>query len=138
MNKYKTLNEEINRIRELSGLDTTIEESSLSRIFEHLSKHDIAMMTAFRKENIDCLDEEKNTKGIITKEDNLVRNKKLQVSLLSLDYSVTAIDGSVIKNFGKENEREFKENSFLVVNLYDDEKFINNIIKLGQYTKLAE
>jgi hypothetical protein len=115
-------------------LKNIIIESFLSRIRSHVEKYDISMMTAFRGISEKCViypfkDEGKE----YSKADNLQRNKTLYASLLKLHYGVTKIDGSYIENFGTPEARESKENSFFIVNINNDQKFIDNIIKLGKY-----
>jgi hypothetical protein len=96
-----------------------VNESNLSRIWQHISNHDCAIITAFR--------------GSYPKNQNLERNKKLKGSLLEVGCGVTATDGSFIEGYGSPKEREVKENSFFVVNLKSDPNFIGRIIKLGKY-----
>lgn len=125
-------------------INKIINESSLSRVFNHIEQYDIAMITAFRGRLENCILQQKSIKEFVstaetktkpvqlTKSENLQRNKELKASLLKLNYGVTAIDGSYIENYGEPDSREVAENSFLVVNLKKDAGFFNNIIKLGK------
>ena len=61
-----------------------LEESSLSRIWQHNIEHDCGAITAFRKFT-DC----DGSKGVVlSKEDNLKRNKLLTAKLLPKGYGV--------------------------------------------------
>jgi len=128
-------------------INKIITESSLSRIYNHIEKYDIAMLTAFRGKEENCINSTSNlqekeipydlkTKSIepkvYSKSENIQRNKELKAALLKLNYGVTAIDGSYIENYGSPDSREVAENSFLVVNIKNDANFFNNIIKLGK------
>lgn len=152
MRKHKTFEEYITRIRELSGIKTDedvfkelqqkhfkspelseeeikkIDESSLTRIRQHIIEHDIATITAFREQDINCLNKVENREKIFTKKENLERNNLLRSSLLKLDYGITEIDG-----INKRDKIIVKENSFLIVNLNNNSDFIDNIINLGKY-----
>lgn len=148
--KHKTFEEYVNRLRELSGIKgdedvfkeleqnkpeslseeeiNKLKESSLSRIGQHINEHDIATITAFREQSINCIDKSKNTGYEFTKKENLERNKILRASLLRLKYGVTLVDG-----ISKEGKKIVNEDSFLVVNLNDEKNFIENMIKLGKH-----
>lgn len=114
-----------------SHQNSVIEESTLNRIDKHIKSHDCAIITAFRKQLINCrggVDSEsklniKNNKG---------RNISLKSALLYLGYGVTSVKGTYIENYMQENSVEVKEDSYFVVNLTDDPDFIKNITKLGE------
>ena len=127
---YKTIRK---LIRET--IEQEIEESSLNRIHSHFQGYDIAILTAFRDANIKCTRKSLNDseKGHhYTKQENLKRNRLLKQLLQKYNYGVTKIDGSFIENFGSENQKEVKENSFLVVNYSDDPMFEKRISDLGE------
>jgi hypothetical protein len=107
-----------------------LSESSLSRIYQHVTEHDTALLTAFRDDASDlssCLD--------VAAEGNLSnkeRNRDLKATLLSLGYGVTAVDGSFIENYGNlDKQVEVKEDSFFVVNLNGRSDFTETITGLG-------
>lgn len=155
MKEYKTFEEYINRIRELSGIKPdddilegleskgkplseselkSLNESNLNRINQHMIKHDIAAISAWREENIQCMTYKSGQNAeiikdkVFTREEKDERNIELNSGLLKKGYGVTYIRGISHK------DREIvKENSYLVVNLKDDVNFIKNIIKLGQF-----
>tara|TARA_R100000008_G_C3578099_1_gene166566 strand:- start:1165 stop:1800 length:636 start_codon:yes stop_codon:yes gene_type:complete len=108
-----------------------LNESSLSRIHQHITNHDAAILTAFRDDpaNISMCagaNAEQNP-------DNKLRNRDLKAALLSLGYGVTAVDGSFIENYSDlENRVEVREDSLFVVNLNDDNAFTTHIDNLGQ------
>ena len=114
-----------------------LNESSLSRVYEHMMEHDTAAISAFRD---DPFDGSKCSESAIKEEPsdqaalkiNLRRNKELKASLLSMGYGVTKVMGSYIEGFGSEAAREVSEQSFFVVNLEDDTKFTDNIAMLGE------
>lgn len=98
-----------------------IEESGLSRVWEHNNKHDCGSLTAFR-------DARNCGKGKrYTRKENKKRNKVLLAKLLSQGYGVTKLKGKY-----PEGGREGKEESFFVVDLNDTGKLKSNLIKLGE------
>jgi hypothetical protein len=95
-----------------------LKESSLSRIHEHITNHDSAILTAFRNE--------------YSRKNNLRRNRELKAKLLRQGYALTRVDGVFIENLGKENEVEVAESSFFILNRYDGEQFFSIIAELGE------
>lgn len=102
-----------------------INESSLSRIFNQTKKYDSGTITAFRSAD-NCNDGEE-----FTKSENKKRNSKLKAQLLKLEYGVTAIDGTYIENYNTNDEKEVKEDSFLVLDLKGKGNLKKDLIKLG-------
>ena len=114
-----------------------LNESSLSRVYEHMMEHDTAAISAFRDYPFDgskCSDSaiKEGPSEQSALKINLRRNKELKASLLSMGYGVTKVMGSYIEGFGSEAAREVSEQSFFVVNLEDDTKFTDNIAMLGE------
>ncbi len=114
-----------------------LNESSLSRVYEHMMEHDTAAISAFRDDPFDgskCSDSaiKEGPSEQSALKINLRRNKELKASLLSMGYGVTKVMGSYIEGFGSEAAREVSEQSFFVVNLEDDTKFTDNIAMLGE------
>ena len=108
----------------------TLDESSLSRIWSHLQNYDIAILTAFRDENVDCVNYNKFEKDHkFTKSENKSRNKKTTPICWS---TVSNVDGSYIEKYGEVGAKEVKENSFFAVNIKNTSSFEKKIIKLGQ------
>jgi len=122
-------------------------ESSMSRVLSLTKKYDCAIITAFRDELVNCLyDTEDLTKINIS--DNKGRNKALKAFLLNNKYAITNVKGNYIENYISDKQKELdaesgevivraepkekKEDSLFVVNLNEDPKFIDNIIKLGK------
>ena len=114
-----------------------LNESGLSRVHQHMSEHDTAVITAFRNDPSSaegCIEspppgeqEESPLKA------NKARNRNLKAVLLRMGYGVTRVDGSYIENFDDvDNRKEVSEESFFVVNLKDDPDFNNNIENLGR------
>lgn len=87
-----------------------IDESSLNRLYNHIKSKDCAVITAFRKQLINCKgnmdsDEKLNIKT------NKGRNISLKSALLSLGYGVTNVKGTYIENYLQDNSVEVKEDS---------------------------
>lgn len=123
-------------------------EASMGRILSLTKKYDCAIITAFRDKLINCL----NTEDVFAKiniYDNKGRNKALKAHLLYNKYALTNVKGNYIENYVSEKQKELDakseeeveirpepkekiEDSLFVVNLNEDPKFIDNIIKLGK------
>ena len=107
-----------------------LSESSLSRIYQHITEHDTALLTAFRDDASDlssCLE-----MAVDSELSNKERNRNLKATLLSLGYGVTAVDGSFIENYGNlDKQVEVKEDSFFIVNLNDTADFTEAITSLS-------
>jgi hypothetical protein len=85
-------------------MPNTIQESSLSRLYQHNLLHDCGALTAFRAAAA-C-----GSGAAYTHEDNRKRNRSLLAKLQSMGYSVTAINGKY-----PEGGTSKKEESFFVV-----------------------
>ena len=123
-----------------------ITESSVSRVFQHISQHDCATITAFRNDptdNTNCVGEygppsSFQDEGLSSLEINKRNNKFLKAALLSKGFGVTSVDGTYVENFESEEPEnppiEVKEDSFFVVNISDvpQEEFFNVITQLGK------
>lgn len=126
-------------------VNQVLHESSLSRAWEWMQKHDCATMSAMRNDPFDlsaCVNppdiDNENNHLAFNKEPkdknsvNKLRNKSLRANLLRLGYGVTPVDGSYIEDFGLPSAKHVNEDSFFVVNLKDDPDFVQNIEFLGQ------
>lgn len=114
-------------VAEKNNKENIVYESSLSRIWRHVTKHDSGTITAFRsREN--CGEGAK-----ITKSTNKKNNSKLKKKLLNMGYGVTKVAGTYIENYDTPNAQPVKEDSFIVVDLQDKGKLKEDLIKLGQY-----
>lgn len=103
-----------------------INESSLSRIWRHVTKHESGTISAFRSR-------ENCGKGAeISKSTNRKNNAILKRKLLSMGYGVTKIIGTYIENYDTPMAVKVKEESFIVVDLKDTGKLKDDLIKLGQ------
>lgn len=98
-------------------ITTTLNESGLSRIMQHIKDHETGAITAYRDE--------------YSKKENQQRNKKLLAQLRNLGYSVTKIQGTYIENFKQPNAKEVKENSFFVVDIKDKNNIEKDLKALG-------
>ncbi len=104
-------------------------ESSLSRIWKHVTLHDSGTISAFRYAH-NCGEGETYTKN-----QNENKNAKLKAQLLSLGYGVTAIDGVYIENYNTSNAIEVREESFIAIDLKDKGTLKKDLIKLGTLYK---
>lgn len=97
-----------------------IMESSLSRVHSKMQGTTTGTITAYRSE--------------YSKQDNQKRNKSLVAKLMALGYSVTAVKGSYIENYGSDDEKEVSEHSFFVSprNEQQAETLESDLIALGQ------
>jgi hypothetical protein len=99
---------------------TSLNESSLSRLWTHNEKHDCGAITAFRVAE-DCGEGEKYTSS-----DNKKRNRSLMSKLKSKGYGLTQLKGTY-----PEGGKEAKEDSFFVVDLQETGDLLNDLKKLG-------
>jgi len=121
------MNKEITKI-----YDDIILESSLSKVWRYIQKHDCAIISAFRNREVNCVNG-KSSDRVLTYKEKMVRSRELYAILMAMDVGVTRVDGSFIENYGKGDlEKEVKENSFFVVNSKDHPDFFEKIIKLGK------
>tara|TARA_R100000008_G_scaffold61052_1_gene38468 strand:- start:120 stop:755 length:636 start_codon:yes stop_codon:yes gene_type:complete len=107
-----------------------LNESSISRTYEHITNHDTAFVTAFRDNTEDltkCMEDHSKTLK------NFERNRQLKAVLLNKGYGVTAVDGTYVEDFGTPAAKEVKENSFFVVNLSDSPKFKDDLRGLSEH-----
>lgn len=107
-------------------LKKIITEVGLSRLWMHMSKHDTGTISAFRYAR-ECGVGERYTKN-----ENLKRNASLLAKLLSKQYNVIAVKGSYIENFGSPTAREVNENTFLVIDVDDRGRLLDDLKSLGQ------
>lgn len=119
------------REREEGGT-SQINESSISRMWKHISEHDSAIISAFRDADVNCRNGE-NTGKKYTYKENMARNKELKAALMKLGYGLTTVGGNYIENYKTPEAVEVREQSFYVVNTSDYPKFIQNIANLGEY-----
>jgi hypothetical protein len=98
---------------------TQINESSLSRVWQHFNNPETAVgiLTAFRGDN--------------TYEQNKARNATLTADLRSAGYGFFYVDGYWIENEGTPDERKVKEDSVFVVGKASDTDFAPRLHKLG-------
>jgi len=109
-----------------------LNESSLSRVYQHIREHDSAIITAYRN---DPADMSKCTDGAVPLEPgetNILRNRNLKAVLLSMGYGVTKVRGTYIEDFDTPESVEVGEDSLFVVNLSDRGDFFERIAELGE------
>lgn len=90
-----------------------INESALSRIYQHNVKHDCGAISAFRK--------------TFNRAENDKRNRLLMGELLSKGFSVTKLVGKY-----PEGGTTVSENSFFVADIKDTATLFNTLIELGE------
>lgn len=120
-----------------------LNESSISRTYEHILNHDTAFITAFRDDPGDptkCRKPSKLKKVQVpaAKQRNKIRSNKernmfLKAALLERGYGVTDVDGTYVEDFGTDAAKEVKEDSFFVVNLNDDPSFKSFLTGLSEH-----
>lgn len=96
-----------------------ITESSLSRLWRKYKECDSGTISACR--------------GEMTPEENDARTKKLKDYLLNLGYSVTAVKGYYIENYGTPKERPVEEKSFIVFDQFKTGKLKKDLIRMGKH-----
>lgn len=102
-----------------------LNESSLSHVWDQISKHDYGTISGFRSAR-DC-----NQGQSFSRKENLQRNKSIVSKLQAKGYSVTKIAGAYIEDYGSEKQKEVKENSFLVVDIKDSGMLESDLRKIG-------
>lgn len=133
------LQEQVDRMHELieatSSDKGSLNESSLSRVWAQSEANDIAIISANRTENVNCVKiRAGETEGQrFTKEQNFERSKDLQALLLNKGYGITKVKGAYIENFKTPQAVTVSEDSFFVVNFNDEPDFFDNIIKYGKH-----
>lgn len=136
--KGEKLWEEVDRVMDLiekTSDKVELNESSLSRAWRYTEEYDIAIISASRAKEENCIDNKhgKEEGEEYTKEENLQRRQDLVALLITRGYGTTAVDGSYIENFGEANATEVKEDATFVVNWNHDEDFFDKIFRLGRY-----
>jgi hypothetical protein len=115
----------------MSQFASLLNESSVKRVYNHLIKHDCAIITSYRKSLTNCLDNDDEMEYVNIRT-NKNRNRHLKSTLLYLGYGVTKVKGTYVENFAQQNSIEVNEESFFVVNMKNDPDFIYNMTKLGE------
>lgn len=106
----------------------TLNESSVSRIWQHISEHDTGFISAWRDAR-DCGTGEKYTRK--EKQD---ADRKLRAFLQSKGFGITRIHGSYIENFGNKTlSKNVSEDSYFVVDKSDSKNLRSVLIELGEF-----
>lgn len=106
-----------------------VNESSLTRLWDHMQKHDCGVITANRSRIWDP--ETKKYGPKLTVEDNRKRNRKLQAVLQVDRYDLTSVRGGFYEQFGTQNQKKVCENSFFVCDLDDRGELLKDLKLLG-------
>lgn len=143
MNKFddaikKKILEEVDNFNNIVIYNNELNEKSLNRMMLWLNKCDCAFITAFRYKLIDIANPDKTYYGpndnwtdkkIFTHEENREKNKLLKAELLNLKYGVTTVKRVYPEGMNNESSEE----SFFVVNRFNDPNFLNNLLSLAEY-----
>lgn len=134
----KKLLEEVDNFNNIAIYNNELNEKSLNRMMLWLNKCDCAFITAFRYKLIDIENPDKTYYGpndnwvdkkIFTHEENREKNKLLKAELLNLKYGVTTVKGVYPEGMNNESSEE----SFFVINRFNDPNFLNNLLSLAEY-----
>lgn len=106
-------------------------ESSLSRLYQHMTEHDTGTITAFRAEEHHP-NETMNKKVVktYTRKENQERNRKL-FARLQQRYHVTSVKGAYIENYGTKFAKEVGEEVYFVVDWADTGNLEKDLRKWG-------
>lgn len=97
-----------------------LNETSLSRAYQHIKNYDVAFISACR--------------GAKSYNENLRDSKELKSRLMTFGYLVTKVGGGFIENQNLPDERPVEERTYFVVNVRDSyENFEKKIVSLGVY-----
>ena len=143
MNKFddaikKKILEEVDNFNNIAIYNNELNEKSLNRMMLWLNKCDCAFIIAFRYKLIDIANPDKTYYGpndnwadkkIFTHEENREKNKLLKAELLNLKYGVTTVKRVYPEGMNNESSEE----SFFVVNRFNDPNFLNNLLSLAEY-----
>lgn len=143
MNKFddaikKKILEEVDNFNNIAIYNNELNEKSLNRMMLWLNKCDCAFITAFRYKLIDIANPDKTYYGpndnwtdkkIFTHEENREKNKLLKAELLNLKYGVTTVKRVYPEGMNNDSSEE----SFFVVNRFNDPNFLNNLLSLAEY-----
>nr|MDA3854667.1 hypothetical protein [Candidatus Woesearchaeota archaeon] len=103
-----------------------IKESGLSRVYQHVQKHDCGGITAYRTYK----DKEKTIE--FSRKEKQNRNKLLLSKLFKLGYDVTSVKGYYPEAGVDISEKEGKEESFFVVDSNDRGSLRKDLMNLGE------
>lgn len=95
-----------------------LEESSLSRLQRKVSDYESGAISGYRGEN--------------SPEVNKSNNREIKAYLMAKGYSVTAVKGSYIENFGSADQLEVSEPSFFVVDHKNTGRLEKDLVALGK------
>ena len=134
----KKLLEEVDNFNNVTRYKNELNEKSVNRMLYWICKCDCAFITAFRYKLKDIKNSDKTYYGpnnewvdgkIFTHDENRDKNKLLVAELLRLKYGVTPVKGVYPEGMDKESSEE----SYFVVNRFNDPNFLNNLLSLGEY-----
>jgi hypothetical protein len=115
-----------------TSFDKALQESSLSRLRAHMLNFDTGMVTAFRSEITEQVEQvPAPEKRKLTRRENMQRNRKLRAELTK-KYNVTAVRGKYIENYGTKDAREVGEDVFFVVDAHGTGQLERDLRRLGE------
>lgn len=126
--EYKAHQKYMNtRRKTIAEFPEYVNESTLSRVRQHMLEHDTAIISAeFQGRDVRF-------------KNNIKKNKQLRLQLNRMGYGVTHVRGHFLETSkkidsetGKPKKKLVKENFYVVVDLYDDDVLKRDVIKLGE------
>lgn len=148
------INEILSKLESGKTDNETINESSLFRLKNHITKHDCGTITAFRSfvfetdkpyeldqslidqynkaqdDNDTDVINKLRTEYKVTRKQNLIRNMALKADLIK-KYDVTVVQGKYVENYGTEFAQEVGETVFFVVDSQDKGTLKKDLQELG-------
>ena len=112
--------------RSMKEYRQVVNESSLSRMRQHMMEHDTAMITAFRG----YIKGEDGEQVTVIRKQNLKRNSQLKAQL-SKKYNITVVQGKYIEDYGTNDAKEVGEVTFFVVDQDDTGNLERDITQAG-------
>ena len=127
MSKLKSRSAKLVESIRLFRLRNTINEASLSRIWQHIQAgRAFAMITAFRGENTELVDQ-KN--GIRSERKNRALNKDMAKAVRAAGYGFFPIEGHYPEKTLSNREVDRKEESFFIIDDKDDPKTFSKFVE---------
>lgn len=108
--------------------NNNLNESSLSRVWSHMSNHDCGIISASR-DGQGCTP---SMADRYTSKENKQRNKQLSAKLQILGYGITRVDGTYVENYNSDNSIKVYEDAFFVVDLENTGKLKADLLELGE------
>ena len=102
------------------------------KVYEYIYRYECAIISAYRYDLTNSINDEDNTGEVLTPEQNRARNELLSTMLTNMGYDYTKVDGAFIENYETPEAREVTEEAFFVANIKNDPSFNMNMVKLSE------